>query len=102
MLCLKIAMFKLNMRYFFEVICENCEEKRGMKIMIKYEIKPVVCDYGIFKNGELKLILNCRSNAQTIVNILNADLEKKEYAVLMKREINIEKVTTFDNRKVVE
>ncbi|WP_207654655.1 hypothetical protein, partial [Clostridium paraputrificum] len=72
-------------------ICRNCEEKRGMKIMIKYEIKPVVCDYGIFENGELKLILNCMSNAQTIVNILNADLEKKEYAVLMKREINIEK-----------
>ncbi len=84
------------------MMCRNCEEKRGMKIMIKYEIKPVVCDYGIFENGELKLILNCRSNAQTIVNILNADLKKKEYAVLMKREINIEKVTTFDNRKVVE
>lgn len=58
-----------------------------MKIMIKYEIKPVVCDYGIFENGELKLILNCRSNAQTIVNILNADLENKEYAVLGKGKL---------------
>ena len=69
--------------------------------MIKYEVKPVVSDYGVFENGELKLILECRSNAETIVNILNADLDKKEYAVLMKKEINIEKVTTFDNRKTI-
>ena len=62
--------------------------------MIKYEVKPVVCDYGVFENGELKLILDCRSNAETIVNILKADLEGKEYAVLMKKEINIEKETS--------
>lgn len=54
--------------------------------MVKYEVKPVVCDYGVFENGELKLILDCRSNAETIVNILKADLEGKEYAVLMKKE----------------
>ena len=40
--------------------------------MVKYEVKPVVCDYGVFENGELKLILDCRSNAETIVNILKA------------------------------
>lgn len=62
--------------------------------MVKYEVKPVVCDYGVFENGELKLILDCRSNAETIVNILKADLEGKEYAVLMKKEINIEKETS--------
>lgn len=57
--------------------------------LIKFEVKPVVCDYGIYENEELKLILNCRNNAETIVNILNADLDNKEYAVLVKREINI-------------
>ncbi|SCJ09138.1 Uncharacterised protein [uncultured Clostridium sp.] len=72
----------------------------GDKHGIKYEVRPVVCDYGVFENGELKLILECRSNAQTIVNILNADLENKEYAVLVKREINIGKVTNFDNRRL--
>lgn len=49
--------------------------------MVKYEVKPVVCDYGVFENGELKLILDCRSNAETIVNILKADLEGKEIEV---------------------
>ena len=62
--------------------------------MIKYEVKPVVCDYGVFENGELKLILDCRNNAETIVNILKADLDGKEYAVLIKKEINIEKETS--------
>lgn len=57
--------------------------------MIKFKAKEVVCDYGVFENEELKLILNSRSNAETIVNILNCDLEKKEYAVLMKKEIKI-------------
>lgn len=70
--------------------------------MIKFEVKPVVCDYGIYENGELKLILNCRNNAETIVSILNADLDNKEYAVLVKREININKVDTFDNRKTIK
>lgn len=69
--------------------------------MIKFEVKEVVCDYGVFQNEELKLILNNRSNAETIVNILNCDLGNKEYAVLMKREININKVGTFDNRKTI-
>lgn len=70
--------------------------------MIKYEVKPVVCDYGIFENKELKLILNCKSNAKTIVNILNCDLDNKEYAMLMNKEININKVGTFDNRKIIK
>lgn len=70
--------------------------------MTKFEVKPVVCDYGIFENEELKLILNNRSNAETMVNILNCDLEKKEYAVLMKKEIHINKVGTFDNRKSIK
>lgn len=41
--------------------------------MLKYEIKDVVCDYGIFENDELKLILNDRRNAELILKILELD-----------------------------
>ena len=38
--------------------------------MAKYEIRDVVSDYGIYEDGELKLILNSRSNAEYIKEIL--------------------------------
>lgn len=38
--------------------------------MSKYEIRDVVSDYGIYEDGELKLILNSRSNAEYIKAIL--------------------------------
>ena len=38
--------------------------------MSKYEIRDVVSDYGIYKDGELLLILNSRSNAVYIKAIL--------------------------------
>lgn len=41
--------------------------------MPKYEVRDVVCDYGVFEDGKLILILNSRSNAQLIVKILEAD-----------------------------
>ena len=41
--------------------------------MLKYEVRDVVCDYGIYENGELKLILNSRRNALDIVHILEKD-----------------------------
>lgn len=47
--------------------------------MIKYEIKPVVSDYGIFENGELKIIVDVYSNAMLILEILNHDLKNKSY-----------------------
>lgn len=37
------------------------------------EIKNVVCDYGIYEGGELKLILNSRYNALLIKRILEID-----------------------------
>lgn len=39
----------------------------------KVEIKPVVCDYGIFECNKLKLILNIKSNAELIKHILEED-----------------------------
>lgn len=41
--------------------------------MAKYEIKDVVCDYGLYEDGELKLILNSAKNADTIKRILEID-----------------------------
>lgn len=41
--------------------------------MDKYEIKDVVCDYGLYEDGELKLILKSAKNAHTIKRILEID-----------------------------
>lgn len=41
--------------------------------MAKYEIKGIVCDYGLYEDGELKLILNSTKNADTIKRILEID-----------------------------
>ncbi len=45
--------------------------------MTKYEVKAVVCDYGIYENGELKLVVNSRGNALLIKAILEQDLQNK-------------------------
>ncbi|WP_283246276.1 hypothetical protein [Zhenhengia yiwuensis] len=39
--------------------------------MPKYEVKDVVCDYGVFEDDKLILILNSRSNAQTYCRYIN-------------------------------
>ena len=45
--------------------------------MTKYEVKAVVCDYGIFENGELRLVINSQSNALLIKYVLEQDLKHK-------------------------
>lgn len=45
----------------------------------KYELKDVVCDYGIYENGKLILILNDYVNAKNILEILKYDEQKKRY-----------------------
>ncbi len=47
--------------------------------MIIYEVRPVVCDYGIFENGKLILILNSSINAQLIKEILEIDYQRGVY-----------------------
>lgn len=37
------------------------------------EVRDVVCDYGVYENGELKLILNSRRIAEKIVQLLKED-----------------------------
>ncbi|MDU3109513.1 MAG: hypothetical protein E7B14_17240 [Clostridium sp.] len=38
-----------------------------------YSVRDVVCDYGVYKNEELKLICNSRKNAELIAKIMNKD-----------------------------
>ncbi|MBC5998316.1 hypothetical protein H8923_16320 [Romboutsia hominis] len=39
----------------------------------RYEIEEGVCDYGIYENGKLVLILNDYINAKSILDILRYD-----------------------------
>ena len=41
--------------------------------MVEYEVRDVVCDYGVYEDGELKLILNSRRIALQIVELLKED-----------------------------
>lgn len=41
--------------------------------MAKYEVRDVVCDYGLYYDGELILILNSKRIALEIVALLNED-----------------------------
>lgn len=41
--------------------------------MSKYEVKPVVCDYGVYKDGKVILICNSRLNALLIADIMAVD-----------------------------
>ncbi len=45
--------------------------------MTKYEVKAVVCDYGIYENGELRLVINSQTNALLIKYVLEQDLKHK-------------------------
>lgn len=50
--------------------------------MSKYEIRDVVSDYGIYEDGELKLILNSRTNAEYIKAILEVDGSRPNAATI--------------------
>ena len=41
--------------------------------MSKYEVRDVVCDYGVYEDGELKLILNSRRIALEIKRLCEED-----------------------------
>ena len=58
--------------------------------MSEYEVRDVVCDYGIYEDGELKLILNSRSNALKIKDILEVDLQHRVYSSVDLDEIRKE------------
>lgn len=41
--------------------------------MASYTVNSVVCDYGVFEDGELKLICSSRRNALLIKDIMEKD-----------------------------
>lgn len=43
----------------------------------RYELKPIVCDYGIFENEKLILLLTQYGNAKKILEILKSDEQMK-------------------------
>ena len=53
-----------------------------------YEVKLVVCDYGVYDDGILKLILNSNSNAQLIKAILDADEKHEVYDITKQSPAN--------------
>ena len=44
--------------------------------MSEWTVDSVVCDWGVFENGELKLITNSRVTAEKIVNLLEEDEQR--------------------------
>lgn len=59
---------------------------------MRYIVKSVVCDYGVFEktdNGEKLIeICNSKSNAELIADILNTDLKNERYEVVKKSKID--------------
>lgn len=70
--------------------------------MINYEVKPVVSDYGVFENGELKLILNCKNNAEKIVNILETDIKELELSENNKKDFLTVTIRCIDLEHIVK
>lgn len=48
--------------------------------MSNIEVKPVVCDYGVYENNKLTIpIFNVRSNAELVADIVKEDLNNQKY-----------------------
>jgi hypothetical protein len=50
---------------------------------MKIEVKSVVCDYGVYQDGKLILVLNDRKNAELVKEILENDLQHKRYKAVL-------------------
>lgn len=46
---------------------------------MRYKVDSVVCDYGVYENDELLLILNSQRNAELIMEILQTDDDHETY-----------------------
>jgi len=53
-----------------------------------YEVKRIVCEYGLYKNGELKLMINDARNALLIQAVLEADVNGKPCIFYYSEESN--------------
>lgn len=66
---------------------------------MKYTVKDVVCDYGVYEDDMLLVVLNDYSNAKLIAEILNADLAHKKYSSILE-DLNTEIIKR--DRKIEE
>lgn len=53
---------------------------------MKYDVRPVVCDYGVFEDDDLKLICNSRLNALLIKDIMEVDDSRPNEGTVYNRE----------------
>lgn len=78
---------KLNEEMTFEEFQARNEVKEEPKEW-EVTVKEVVCDYGIYLNGEImrNFIFNSKSNAELIAEIIKKDLENKKFEFEKKEE----------------
>lgn len=62
-------------------LTESLRDKEPTTSKSKYELRNVVCDYGIYENGELVLLLNDHMNAAYILDILKSDEQKRDILI---------------------
>ena len=71
--------------------------------MSKYEVKSVVCDYGVFEDNELKVICNSHANALTIKEILETDSDMSKPYVWQDQKIEeLEKQLAEQPKQIVQ
>lgn len=60
-----------------------------------FEVRDVVCDYGVFENGELKLICNSRRIADMICSLMIFDEEY--HKALNSNMVEVNEVYCFES-----
>lgn len=59
--------------------------------MSKYDVKSVICDYGVFENNKLKIIVNSQANALLIKYVLEQDSQHKVVIIDLLEKISKKK-----------
>lgn len=67
---LELAMSKASNEHVHAYL-ERLQAQKENKL--EYSVTPIVCDYGLFEDGQLKLIFQNRSNALLVKAILDKD-----------------------------
>ena len=70
--------------------------------MARYEVKDVVCDYGIYEESELVLILNSKANALMIKEILEDDEKTGFPTKLFVPRSEVEEIVKFKDMAYAE
>ncbi|MGL4654885.1 MAG: hypothetical protein ACRCWM_03205 [Sarcina sp.] len=60
---------------------------------MRYEVKDVVCDYGVYEEDKLIVICNKKENAEIIKQTLEADLKNNRVGIIEKNEAIQKRIT---------